>query len=320
MLLTLIHSFPSLPHNSFHANLSHLSFREEHAPRAVRVPLRRLGGRRANRGLPCQVRRSPPQLKASELRLVCRLYAFFPQLRRWRRRRRQRTEVRVPASSLSSPTPSPLASSAPHPSLLRPRRGPAPSVCLPPHRPVPPRAAAAARPPSATASSHRAGGRWIPFRRRAGPPPTGRIHRGHGSKDEAEPHGVTFSWLRILCGSREKLQPQLHTRSRYSFERLAGLRPEPPWSRTKPCQTGLLYSLARSFVQSVSLGPSFSPRKQYVWHGAGHCIIVSRTFAASAATATREGYVNTPTASTCLALTAPDCVVKYYLSAETRII
>jgi hypothetical protein len=61
--------------------------------------------------------------------------------------------------------------------------------------------------------------------------------RGKAVKGEAEPDGAIVLWLRRLYGSREGLQPQLHTWSRCCLERLAGLRPDPLVEPLmEPCQ------------------------------------------------------------------------------------
>jgi hypothetical protein len=54
-----------------------------------------------------------------------------------------------------------------------------------------------------------------------------------------EPGEATKTWLHLPFENREGLQLRLHTRSRCSFHRLAGLRPEPLVEpEPEPSQTG----------------------------------------------------------------------------------
>jgi hypothetical protein len=68
---------------------------------------------------------------------------------------------------------------------------------------------------------------------------TPRLPPGQGRKSDAEAGGATFSWLHLLCGSRNGLQVRLLGWSRSICTCLAGLRVE-PWLELElePCQTG----------------------------------------------------------------------------------
>jgi hypothetical protein len=68
---------------------------------------------------------------------------------------------------------------------------------------------------------------------------TPRLPPGQGRKSDVEPGGATFSWLHLLCGSRNGLQVRLLGWSRSICTCLAGLRVE-PWLELElePCQTG----------------------------------------------------------------------------------
>jgi hypothetical protein len=67
---------------------------------------------------------------------------------------------------------------------------------------------------------------------------------GKAVKGEAEPDGATFSWLCLLCGSRNGLQVRLLGWSCFICTRLARLRVELVLEPLpKPCQTGPQYLL-----------------------------------------------------------------------------